>query len=286
MDAVWVLNLDADLELGARGPYTPTRSVLGAMRVWRDPLARALLAPGEALLDEDAPPRSAEGRPGRAFCPTTRAIAQLERAGAIVPPHPSMDVLRAVNGRAFAASLGETLPGAAFVTREDAAKDKLASAPPGADAWRVKRAFGMAGRGQRVIAAGTLERGDEDFVRAGVAEGGVMIEPNVAIVDEWAIHGMLTQAGALTLGAVVRQRCDARGVWIASERVDARPDVAPELEDEAALVARALHGAGYFGPFGVDAFTYRTPGGALALQRRSEINARYSMGFAAGFCGR
>jgi len=48
--------------------------------------------------------------------------------------------------------------------------------------------------------------------------------------------------------------------------------------DEARRVGAALFRAGYFGPFGVDGFTYRQGETAL-LQRRSEINARYSMGF-------
>ena len=47
-------------------------------------------------------------------------------------------------------------------------------------------------------------------------------------------------------------------------------------------VASALRQAGYFGPFGIDGYTYRGPGGAVCLQPRSEINARYSMGFAVG----
>ena len=46
MEAVWVLNLDADLELGARGPYTPTRSVEEAMRAQREKLRATLLAAG------------------------------------------------------------------------------------------------------------------------------------------------------------------------------------------------------------------------------------------------
>ena len=50
-----------------------------------------------------------------------------------------------------------------------------------------------------------------------------------------------------------------------------------------ARVAVALAGSGYFGPFGIDAFTYRNADGTVALQPRSEINARYSMGFAIGF---
>jgi hypothetical protein len=48
-------------------------------------------------------------------------------------------------------------------------------------------------------------------------------------------------------------------------------------------VGRALFAAAYFGPFGVDGFVYRDHDGGLRLQPRSEINARYSMGFAIGF---
>ena len=47
-------------------------------------------------------------------------------------------------------------------------------------------------------------------------------------------------------------------------------------------LGEALAGAGYFGPFGIDAYRYRDRAGALRLQPRSEINARYSMGFAVG----
>jgi hypothetical protein len=44
-------------------------------------------------------------------------------------------------------------------------------------------------------------------------------------------------------------------------------------------VAAALLQAGYFGPFGIDAFRYEL-GGRTKLQPRCEINARYTMGFA------
>ena len=131
-------------------------------------------------------------------------------------------------------------------------------------------------------------------MRAGLSEGGVQIEPDVTIVAEFAIHGLLGPAGALTLGPVVKQHCDARGAWVSSERlaVGHAPAHAPaSLASEAERVAAALSAAGYFGPFGVDAYTYRVRrfanasdmerDGAIALQPRSEINARYTMGFAA-----
>jgi hypothetical protein len=285
----WVLNLDADLELAAGRGYTPAARVKQAMERHLVRLAASLLAADDVLVDDDSPPGVARGLAGRAFCPTPRALAILRRAGAEPEACPSVDVLARVNSRAFAAALGPTLPGAAFVTGVDAAEAVLAHAPEVGAAWRVKHAFGMTGRNQRVIAKGIVTEADRVFLGAGVARGGVQVEPHVAIDAEYAIHGFLAADGALRLGDLVRQRCNARGAWLATAPLDpgdaAARDVAPAMADEARRVAAALHAAGYFGPFGIDAFTYKDRGGALRLQPRSEINARYSMGFAAGFGG-
>lgn len=286
----WVLNLDADLELatlGSASPYAPKRTVRDAMAPWVALLTKTLLCPNDVVIDDwGGEDEDARGMIGRAFCPTPRAVAIMERAGVVPEPHPSAAVLRRVNGRELAASLGQTLDGAEFVTDYDAACAKLASASP-SGTWRVKRSFGMTGRGQRVITAGAAPEADLAFVRASFDEGGVQIEPNVSIVAEYGIHGMLAQDSSLVLGALVTQRCDARGAWIATELVSGHDDalvaVATALTDEARFVARALAEAGYFGPFGIDAFTYRAPSGDVVLQRRSEINARYSMGFGIGF---
>lgn len=294
----WVLNLDADVELGApsgerAARYQPTARVLAAMRPHVAKLAAALLGPEDLLVDDATPPLAARGLEGRAFSPTPRARALLRRAGATLARAPDVEALRRVNGRAFAASLGATLPDAAFVTTMEELAERLERAPPAeiGSRWRVKRAWGMAGRGQRVFAPGALSAlssGDRELLRAGLAEGGVQVEPDVTIAREYAQHGVLEPSGALRVGALVQQRCDARGAWLSSERIEpialaAHGEVPERLAEEVRRVARALHEAGYFGPFGVDAFTYRTRDGALALQPRSEINARYSMGFAIGF---
>lgn len=298
----WVLNLDADVELaasasGSRTTYAPTKGVREAMQKAAPRLVRSLLAAQDVVVDESSPPLSARGFRGRAFCPTPRALAILRRSGAEVAPHPSLEVLCRVNSRAFAAALGPTLPSSAFVTDFDAARAMLEGAPAIGDTWRVKRAFGMAGRGQRVVAAGRLSDHDFAFVRASLAEGGVQIEPNVAIEREYAIHGMLSAPvaaagrapirGALRLGKVVEQRCDPRGVWLSTESLrEPTPEelaIGARLAEEAGRVGAALSDAGYFGPFGIDAYVYRDAEGGLALQPRSEINARYSMGFGVGF---
>lgn len=290
----WVLNLDADLELAPRGDpgpqsYTPKQSVRDAMASFVPVLARALLGPEDVLVDESSAPLLARGLTGRAFCPTPRALAILRRAGAEPEPAPSVEVLRRVNSRAFASSLGVTLPGGAFVTSLVEARIQLESAPPLGEAWRVKRAFGMTGRGQRVVAAKLPSEADLAFVRAGMVEGGVQIEPNVAIAREYAIHGMLAEDGSCRLGAIVEQRCDARGAWLSTAPLSALTDEDSEMSarllEEAKRVAAALAQAGYFGPFGIDAYSYRGPMNAIHLQLRSEINARYSMGFAVGLRG-
>jgi hypothetical protein len=267
------LNLDADLEL-ARPRYSPTKAVQAAMVPHVERLARELLAPGDVLVGT----ADVRGMPGRAFCPTPLAIAALARAGAVPEEHPPVEVLRAVNSRAFCSDLGPTLPGAVFVRELDAALEVLARPPALARAWRVKRAFGMAGRGQRVVAA-ELDEGDRAFLR-GAIDGGVQIEPNVAIVRELGVHGMIAKDRTFELGRLVTQTCDARGQWLATELA---PDIGHPMMSEAERVAVALAERGYFGPFGIDGFEYRDLDGAVRLQPRSEINARYSMGFAVGF---
>jgi hypothetical protein len=287
----WVLNLDADLELGAGAGYRPKRSVRRAMRAHADGLAVRLLGPNDIVVDEETPALAARGRTGRAFCPTPLALHVLRRVGAHPEPHPSVEILQRVNSRAFASSLGTTLASAAFVGTFDLAETLLRGEPPIGNAWRVKHAFGMAGRNQRIVTASSFDGNDRAFVRSGIAQGGVQIEPNVAVEDEYAVHGVIAEDGSYRIGAVVRQRCNARGAWIATEAETASlvspgeslGDVFNRIADEGRRVARALFDAGFFGPFGVDAYTYRDRGGALRLQPRSEINARYTMGFPVGF---
>jgi hypothetical protein len=281
----WILNLDADVELAAIAcgvAYSPKQSVIEAMRIFAPKVAAHLLDPKiDLVIDELSPPLVARGLIGRAFCPTPRALRLLRRAGAEPEAHPDCDVLVRVNARAFCSSLGQTLEGAAFVTTEDDAKKILLTSPPSAIAtsWRVKRNFGMTGRGQRVIDPARATDSDFAFVRAGFSEGGVQIEPDVNIISELAIHGVLAANGDLVLGPVVKQHCSARGAWISSEPLPSR-DAPAQLSLEAERVAAALRAEKYFGPFGVDAYFYES-GGTIAFQPRGEINARFTMGFAA-----
>ena len=44
-------------------------------------------------------------------------------------------------------------------------------------------------------------------------------------------------------------------------------------------LAAALRAADYFGPFGIDAFRYRSAQGDVLFNPRCEINARFTMGY-------
>jgi hypothetical protein len=282
--SAWVLNLDADLELAAYAAgsrYAPKASVVEAMRERARALSALVLGPHDVLVDAvDPVAGSAAGLVGRAFCPTPRAIDALARAGAIPEPYPAIETLVRVASRAFSASLGQTMERAAFVTDARAARAMLDDAPVVGRAWRIKRAYGMAGRAHSVVFPAPRAI-DVAFLDAWIASGGVQIEPDVEILSEWAQHGMIAADGAARLGALTRQRVDARGAWISSERAD-NPEIALAVVEEARRAATALSEAGYFGPFGVDAFVWRDLEGRAHLRPRSEINARWTMGAVVG----
>jgi len=76
----------------------------------------------------------------------------------------------------------------------------------------------------------------------------------------------------------------AHGAWTGTERADldlvARDDDA-RLEEACAAAGAALAAAGYFGPFGIDAYHHRALDGAgVVLNPLSEINARFTMDWA------
>ena len=102
------------------------------------------------------------------------------------------------------------------------------------------------------------------------------------ITREYAQHGFITN-GAVRLGALTEQTTDASGAWVATNLARSAPvDIAHAIAREAERAGSALANAGYFGPFNVDAFAYEDDG-RVVVRARSEINARYSMGFGVGF---
>ena len=280
----WVLNFDADDELAQLGPYTPRADVRARFRAQASRLT-GLVAPDDAVVWEEEGVRLSERLRGDAFLRTPSALRRLASVGALVPPAPSVEVLRAVNHRRFSADLGQTLPAAAYVRTLGELEAALA-ALSGAT-WLLKRPFGYAGRGRRKVTSGALEASDRSFAESTFARwGGLQVEPWLELDGDFAIHGWLDGAGACTLGDPTVQRCDESGAWMATELArpgDLQAEEAAALTREATRAAEALHAAGYFGPFGVDAYRFHDhAGGERRFNPRSEVNARYSMGWGVG----
>ena len=254
------------------------------------PQLKALMQPGDEVLwpASQEPLKALEGR---CWCPTPWALAQVKKAGLEVPPAPPMEVLRQVNHRRFAQQLGQALPLARCVERLDELESLIADGAALAEVsteqnWLLKLPLGYAGRGRRKVAPGSLSQVDRTWVEAALRSGdGLQLEPLVHRELDCSLHGELSQSGMLKLGEPTVTHIDASGRWLASTR--APPGLLSPLElaslrTTAELTAQGLKRAGYFGPFGIDAFRWVAPAGSVHFQPRCEINARYSMGWAIG----
>ncbi len=160
----------------------------------------------------------------------------------------------------------------------------MAAARP-ALGWLLKRPFSVSGSGRRKVVAIT-SKADESWLAASFRVDGLQAEPLVERVLDISAHGFITPAGGVTLGDPLRQHCDRYGRWCSSDVLPADDKLMTSewrerLSAEMERVSAALLAAGYFGPFGVDAFVYRD-GEQLRFNPRCEINARYTMGWAAG----
>ncbi len=288
---LWVFNLDAELELERGGGAY--QSPLRVLRALTPLLAHAerLMAPGDECLhrlEETGGGRTVRDAPraprppwlGAAWCPTPSALQRLARAGAELAPSPSVQVLRNVNHRRFALELGAGAPGTRYVSDESELESTLRERRD----WLFKKPFGFAGRGQRRIAL-EPSKDDRRWLLDGLRLGGLVAEPWLELVREVAIHGLCTPGGELAIGHVCVQQTNAFRAWVDTRRAgpdDVTPAEVTRLREQARAVAVALTGAGYFGPFGIDAYYFRNASGGVALNPFGELNARYSMGFPVG----
>ncbi|MFT3772145.1 MAG: hypothetical protein QM820_42610 [Minicystis sp.] len=285
MIRAWFFNFDADAELADPSARTPSRAAAERARALVERV-RPLLAPGDWIVsDQHEAAAGPAGSLGRAWCPTPRALAALARAGAVPPRAPPPAVLRRVNHRRFSADLGRALPQARWIDAR-ADLDRALAEPSPTSLWLLRRPFGFAGRGRLRLNPARRDAVTERWIDATFAAGeGLEAAPWVDRAGDFALHGHLSTTGTLVLGAPTAQRCDDTGAWLGSALAadgDLSSSEREALFQAAEEAADALAKAGYFGPFGIDAFRFRDAAGALRFEPRCEINARYSMGWAAG----
>lgn len=295
MKVAFVANLDAECELMAPATYRPSSRMVASMRARAAPVQHALASTLGADVAVLVPGQRAEHTSAYdavlCWCPTPAAV-QLMREVGTSPLHvPALEILQRVNHRAFASALEPRLAGAHFVT-DFATLTQILAQPRPPRGYLLKRPFGFAGRGRKHLAADVPFAGAlATWAAASMHSygGGLQVEPFVAVAADFGLHGLVQRDGATTLGVPTRQHVDAGGRWLASAVAGPGDLAAHEhaaLFAAATRVAAALHVAGYFGPFGIDAYRYRDDAGNLAFHPLSEINARLSMGFVAGMGGR
>jgi len=291
---VWVLNLEAEHELEARGRFTPSGHLLSVVARERTRLIGNLVRPGDLVLgprdldpEVDSPTlERAAGLPGLAWCPTPNALRVLAAAGARLPTAPSIEVLREVNARPFATSVRAPLAEGSFAKHvAPSLEEALACvARPAAEGWLVRRTFGAAGRGRRRLHAGTPTATEHAWLVASLRHGPLVIEPWVEVLREYTRSGWVHPNGEVQIAPPCFQQTTAAGAWVGTET--AEPSEVPRSDDErlgraVESAGTALAAAGYFGAFGIDAFRYRLDG-REALNPMSEINARFTMDWTVG----
>jgi hypothetical protein len=275
----WVLNLDAELELARLDfDYVPRLKLLRQLDQFGSG-SRALLGPHDVLVQPGVSMLS--GFIGRAWCPTPLALAQLAAAGVRPEPYPDARVLRRVNHRLFAFEAGGGLPEQRYFSTREPLEALLRR---GDKRWLLKRPLAFAGRGQMRF-YGAISDKQWSWLDVSLAQDGLIVEPLVTPTLELSLHGFVWRDGRYELGRPCVQHVTERGVF-RSVRLAESGELAPgelrALLDSGDAVSKSLVTAGYFGPFGIDAYRYERDGesGFCAL---SEINARYTMGFAVGF---
>ncbi len=277
----WVLNFDAEEEMSRGTRPWPSRVELDRMKGLASRLRGALVPAGDAVVfPEDE--GEAAGLDGVAWCVTPWARRALDSRGARVESSVSPAVVARVNHRAWAVELGLHLEGARYVTEARELDGVLSGEWPDGG-WLLKRPWSYAGRGRlhlRTRDELTVER-HVGWLRRSMNTGGVMVEPHVERVVDLALHGWIGE-GSTERGALTRQACDAAGAWVSTERWELDAWWRSELERTFDETTAALAREGYRGPYGVDAFVWRDGEGRERLQPRSDVNARYTMGWAVG----
>jgi len=292
---LWVLNLDAEHELEAGRGYQPTQRMHELVAAQSRRLRGVLVGPDDAVVTEanvaTLDPERIRDLTPTAWSPTPRALALLARAGAPPLDAPSVEVLHRVNERSFAREVRASLAEPGFVKHRAVDLDEALAHldRPTPNGWLVRRPFGAAGRGRRRIAAGAPSAAERAWLVASLRRGALVIEPWVSVTRELTRSGLVDHDGEVHVLPPCFQTTTREGAWIET-RSARRGEVGAEhdarLEEAAARAGEALAAAGYFGPYGIDAFLHRPLDGSASrevLNPLSEINARFTMDWNAAY---
>lgn len=172
-----------------------------------------------------------------------------------------------------------------WIDDRDVLRALLETPPPCGDSWWVKAGFTTSGRHRVVVTAGGDPRPAMSLLdrSTAVVRTGVLVEPGRHRVADYGAVGWVgdTNGERRTIGPRVHRQTVTPGGQFGglASRVDehARERVSRTWT----AVARLLHTEGYRGPFGIDAFEYRTSDDTTEWIDLCEVNARLTFGHVA-----
>lgn len=198
-------------------------------------------------------------------------------------PTPSPAVVATVHHRAFhlqvAQEIGCALPGARMVESLTELEDLALPR-----SWVLKAPLSASGRDRYIEREGpglTDPKARRTVERLFDRHGPLLFEPWMDRVADYGVSALLTQ-DALRIVGIHGQKVDRKGQFAG---IDLSPDLTEgdrdRLLETVEAVAAALRRAGYVGPFGIDAWSYRREDGRIVLNPLGEINARMTFGLVA-----
>jgi hypothetical protein len=199
------------------------------------------------------------------------------------PAHPDLRIVRIANSRAFNLEVEREWGGADALGRLFQSLDTLETFLAARDeplGWVAKGDHGHAGTANRRVPSGPLREADHVALAALFAgHGQVVLEPWHERLMDMSVGFTVGKAGVIRdfRGHILLNSRDGAflGVRILPGRRPPEPwDLA--LEACAEELGRALDTLGYFGPVGMDAYVWNSPGGPR-LRTLVDINARRSM---------
>ncbi len=201
----------------------------------------------------------------------------------------SPEVTAAANDRRFWMRLAESsqglLPCSRLVDSIEALRASLKEviSHSAQSAWIAKAPFSASGR-ERVYRWGADFSPDIEtrLERLFARYGELILEPLMKRVLDVGVAGIVGNSGPQMFDPH-RLVCDDAGVFrrIDLEGFELPSDANQAVRDAADGAGWALHGLGYRGPFGTDAFLYTDLKGRTAIHPMCEINARLTFGHVA-----
>ncbi len=202
-------------------------------------------------------------------------------------PVPSPAVAATCNDRRLALELARTLGTASSTARVVRSFDQVVEASeevPGP--WVVKARFAAAGRWRYIHRGGSLPRARIAGLLA--RHGPLVFESWVERTDDFGVSALLDIQGKARIVSFHRQMVDRDGRFRGLETAatftctfDLAVGEQKQVMTTVKAVGVALHERGYVGPFGIDAWRYRTASGDSSFQSLGEINARMTVGLVA-----